>query len=213
MRSALANQLLPAFGSKPLGRIAPAQVRRWFDTYSRTAPGGAKHTLDLLRQIMNFAVACGHIDTNPARGVQRNRRPALTRFLSREEIGRLHRVLDMQTRKNNRHQADIIRLLIMTGCRKNEIVRLRWSEVDGSMLALEDSKTGPRKVPLNTPARCILDRQPRGASPFVFPSPYDPTDRAVATSRSGIGCGGKPASRMFAFTTCAIPMRATRSRQ
>ena len=43
------------------------------------------------------------------------------------------------------------------------------------MLALEDSKTGARKVPLNTPARCILDRQPRGASPFVFPSPYDPT--------------------------------------
>ena len=71
----LKRQLLPAFGSKPLDRIAPAHVRRWFDRYSRTAPGGANRALDILRQIMNFAVACGHIETDPTRGVRRNRRP------------------------------------------------------------------------------------------------------------------------------------------
>ncbi len=173
VRSILARQLLPAFGSKPLDRISPTQVGRWFDTYSRTAPGGANRALDLLRQIMNVSVACGHIDTNPARGVKRNRRPALTRFLSREEIGRLHRVLDRQTRKSGRQQADIIRLLLLTGCRKGEIVRLRWSAVQDDMLVLADSKTGPRTVPLNTQARRILERQPRGASSFVFPSPRD----------------------------------------
>ncbi len=173
VRSILARQLLPAFGSKPLDRISPAQVRRWFDTYSRTAPGGANRALDLLRQIMNFAVACSHIDTNPARGVKRNRRPALTRFLSRDEIGRLHRVLDRQTRKSSRQQADIIRLLLLTGCRKGEIVRLRWSAVQDDILVLADSKTGPRTLPLNTQARRILERQPRGASSFVFPSPRD----------------------------------------
>ena len=52
VRSILTGQLLPAFGSKPLDRITPTQVRRWFDTYSRTAPGGANHALDLLRQII-----------------------------------------------------------------------------------------------------------------------------------------------------------------
>ncbi len=169
------RRLLPAFGSKPLDRISPAQVRRWFDAYSRTAPGGANRALDLLRQIMNVAVACSHIDTNPARGVKRNRRPALTRFLSREEIGRLHRVLDRQTRKSSRQQADIIRLLLLTGCRKGEIVRLHWSEVDGDRLVLSDGKTGPRTLPLNTQARRILERQPRDGSSFVFPSPRDPS--------------------------------------
>ncbi len=156
------------------GPHIPTRVRRWFDIYSRTAPGGANRALDLLRQIMNVAVACGHVDSNPARGVKRNRRPALTRFLSREEIGRLHRVLDRQTRKSSRQQADIIRLLLLTGCRKGEIVRLRWSAVQDDILVLADSKTGPRKVPLNTQARRILERQPRGASSFVFPSPRDP---------------------------------------
>ncbi len=174
VRSVLAARILPAFGARPVDRITPAQVGRWFDAYSRTAPGNANHALALFRQIMNVAIARGLIETNPARGLKRNRRPALTRFLSREEIGRLHRVLDRQTRKSGRQQADIIRLLLLTGCRKGEIVRLRWSAVQDDMLVLADSKTGPRTVPLNTQARRILEGQSRGASQFVFPSPFDP---------------------------------------
>ena len=79
-----------------------------------------------------------------------------------------------ERRESDRQQADIIRLLLLTGCRRGEIVNLRWSEVQDDMLALEDSKTGPRKVPLNSQARCILERQPRSGSLFVFPSPSDP---------------------------------------
>ncbi len=175
-RSLLTGQLLPKFGSKPLDRIAPGHVRRWFDAFSRTAPGNANKALGILGQILNFAVACGHIDTNPTRGIRQNRRPALTRFLSREEIARLHEVLDKEAGRGNRfrHQADIVRLLLLTGCRKSEIVRLRWSEVQNDRLVLADSKTGPRTVPLGSRARAVLDRQTRGRSPFVFPSPLDP---------------------------------------
>ena len=161
-------------GSKPLDRIAQAQVGRWFDRFSRTAPGNANHALDLLTQIINFTFARGHLGTNPARAVERNPRRVLTHFLSREEISRLHNVLDRQTRHSRREQADIIRLLLLTGCRRSEILRLRWSEVDRDRLVLADGKTGPRIVPLNTPARRILERRLRGGSPFVFPSPRDP---------------------------------------
>ena len=86
--------MLPAFGSLPLDRVTPARVTRWFDEYSRTAPGGANCALKRLRRILNHAVECGYLQTNPAGSVKRNPRPRLTRFLSREEIGRLHRVLD-----------------------------------------------------------------------------------------------------------------------
>ena len=211
VRSLLARRILPAFGSKRLDRITPAGIRRWFDGFSRAAPGNANHGLALLRQIMNFAVACGDIEKNPTRGIRPNRRPRLTRFLSREEIGRLHRVLDAQTGENHRPQADIIRLLLLTGCRKGEIVRLRWSEVQDDRLVLADSKTGPRKVPLNTQARRIVARQPQGESPFVFPSPIGPN-----RPRSG-GLGLWYRVRREAgiedvrLTTCAIPMPATRS--
>ncbi len=168
-------RLLPAFGRKRLDRITSAEVRRWFDEFSRTAPGNANTALRLLRAILNFAVARGRIATNPARGIAPNRRPRMTRFLSSEEIVRLHRVLDRHSDGRGAAQVEIIRLLLLTGCRRNEIVRLRWAEVQDDTLVLADSKVGPRKVPLNARARAILDRRPRGESPVVFPSPRDPS--------------------------------------
>lgn len=180
MRSALRSRLLPAFGAVRLDRICRVTVGRWFDAYSRTAPGGANRALDVLRRILDHAVACGHIATNPARTIRRNRRAKPTRFLSREEIRRLHRVLDGHTERSAsaRQQVDIIRLLLLTGCRKGEIVRLRWQEVDGDRLNLRKAKTGPRRVFLNAQARAILERRREQAgephSPWVFPSVRDP---------------------------------------
>ena len=176
VRHQLAAQLLPVFGAKPLDRIREAGIRRWFDRYSRTAPRNANLALERLRQILNFAIACGYIENNPAAGIAFNRRPPRTRFLSLEELGRLHAALDRHAgRKRNRQQADIIRLLLFTGCRKSEITGLGWSEVQDDGLVLSDSKTGPRKIPLGSQACAILDRQPRTGSPFVFPSLLDPS--------------------------------------
>ena len=181
----LRAKVLPAFGSLTLERIDRNTVLRWFDAYSATAPGAANHALALLCQILNHAIKCGHLTTNPTRGVQRNRPTALTRFLSKEEIRRLHQVLDGYATgaAAHRQQADIIRLLLLTGCRKGEILNLRWQEVDGSLLHLSDSKTGPRTVYLNDQARDIIECQPRGQSALVFPSPRDPS-RPVAPSLS-----------------------------
>ncbi len=176
-RSVLNRQLLPAFGALRLDRISRLMVVRWFDAYSRTAPAGANRVLDDLRQILNHAIACGHIDTNPACAIPRNRAPARTRFLSREEVRRLHQALDRHAQRSEsaRQQADIIRLLLLTGCRKNEIVRLRWQEVDGDHLNLKDSKTGPRRVLLNVRARAIIERRnDQSASDWVFPSVRNP---------------------------------------
>ena len=131
-----------------MDRITRAAVTRWFDDYSRTAPDGANRALNLLRQILNRAIVCGHLDTNPARGIKLNPRPKLTRFLSREEVLRIHRVLDRNSaaKASRARQADIIRLLLLTGCRKSEIVTMRWRDLDGNTFNLGDAKTGPRKV-------------------------------------------------------------------
>ena len=172
----LENQLLPAFGTYRLDRIRRLDVERWFDAYSKTAPGGANHVLKLLRQILNAAVDAGLIAANPTAGIRRNPRPKLTRFLSTDEIDRLHHAIDrlVEERPSRRQQADIVRLLLLTGCRKGEIQMLRWSEVDGDVLRLAETKTGPRTVWLSEAARAILDRQPRMRSLYVFPAPQDP---------------------------------------
>ena len=181
---ALNNQLLPVFGVMPLDGIDRTSIIRWFERYSATAPGGANSALLVLRQIMNHAISRGHIETNPTRDVKRNPRPKLTRFLSREEIGGLHEVLDgyKPRRPSCKAQVDIIRLLLLTGCRTGEILKLRWREVDGDTLELEDSKTGPRQVLLSPEARAIIERQPRSGSPWVFPSPVNPVRARVDLS-------------------------------
>ncbi len=176
--SLLKRHLLPAFGARRLDRIARVDVLRWFEAYSRTAPGNANKALDLLGQILNHAIACGHIATNPVRGIARNPGRKMTRFLSREEIARLHLVLDRYADGNRSQQADIIRLLLLTGCRRNEIARLRREEVKGDRLELTDSKTGPRTVLLNEPARQIVARRMRmGNGPWLFPSSRNPSGR------------------------------------
>ena len=138
------RQLLPAFGALRLDRIERPQVERWFDAMSRKTPGAANTALAVLRQIMGTAKAAGHVGTDPVAGVRRNPGRKMTRFLSAEEIVRLHRTLDrlVEERPSRRPQADVIRLLLLTGCRKSEIVTLKRSEVDGDMLRLERGQDG-----------------------------------------------------------------------
>ena len=49
-------------------------------------------------------------------------------------------------------------------------MNLKWSEIDGNILRLRDSKSGPRTVLLNSNAKNILARQPRTGSAWVFPA-------------------------------------------
>ena len=172
----LERRLLPAFGARRVDRIGRRSVIRWFEARSRTAPGAANAALNLLGHILNHARSLGHVGTNPTRGIRRNPGRKMTRFLSREEIARLHLVLDRHAggSASGAQQADTIRLLLLTGCRKGEIMRLRRDEVRGDRLELEDSKTGPRTVLLNGPAREIVERRmAEGTGPWLFPSVRD----------------------------------------
>ena len=121
-------------------------------------------------------------DTNPCAGIKRYRRQRRTRFLSTAEIRRLGEVL-------TRHEADhpqavaIIRLLLLTGCRKGEIVSLKRSLYREGKLFLPDSKSGPRTVWLSSDARAMLDSVPLGSA-WIFPSPQTGSHLNGETARS-----------------------------
>ena len=133
---------------------------------------------------MGFAVSQVHIIENPARGIIKNPKRTMTRFLEHDEVRLLLDVLDkMQAEcdrarpvpgKEARSGIDIIRLLLLTGCRHREICHLEWSFLQGDALALPDTKTGPRNVYLSEEALAIINRQKRTASPWIFPSPARP---------------------------------------
>ena len=69
------------------------------------------------------------------------------------------------------HAIAAIRLLMLTGCRRNEVMTLRWEDVDlgAGELRLRDAKTGPRVVSLSPAAAEVLAAVPRLAdNPWVI---------------------------------------------
>ena len=113
-------------------------------------------------------------DSNPCTAVLRYKRPARDRFLTDAEFTRLGRVLcEMEEGGEiSSHAVAAIRLLMLTGCRRNEIVALRWDEVNLKRreLRLRQTKTGPRTVPLSPAAIRILSQRPRvPGNPWVIP--------------------------------------------
>jgi site-specific recombinase XerC len=127
----------------------------------------------LVGSIYGFAIGRGLASDNPARGVKKAPVRKVERFLSEAEIARLAEALDAETeRSGNPYPSAAIKLLLLTGCRRGEIISLRWQHVDFTRdcLRLPDSKTGAKVVYLNPPARLLLEELPRIAdNPLVIP--------------------------------------------
>ena len=87
------------------------------------------------------------------------------RFLSEEEFRRLGRVLSELEGEGKVKASGIaaLRLLMLTGCRRNEILTLRWEDVDldAGEIRFRDAKTGARSVALSPAARKVLATLPR----------------------------------------------------
>ena len=172
----LAKHIVPA-----LGKLKVAEVERKhilaFHYELREKPTVANRALEMLVKMFNLAEAWNlrPPGKNPCRFVRRYKvQPQHERFLTPEELGRLGRALDAAPaeRLASRHGAAAIRLLVLTGCRRNEILGLRWEDVgfEAGELRLRDTKTGARMVPLTPAAAEVLEDLPRVAgNPWVFP--------------------------------------------
>ena len=167
-RSYLRSKILPWFSGRTIADVTRQDVQRWFASLHET-PVAADRSAPILSVIFKQAEAYGYRaeGTNPCTGIKRYRRQGRERFLEADEIRRLSEVLD---RSDNLLLSSIVRLLLLTGARKSEILTMKWKEYREGNLHLSDSKTGPRTVWLSSAARGILDDLPRSGS-WVFPSP------------------------------------------
>lgn len=139
----------------------------------RGGTGTATRTIGLLGGILTYAIEAGIIDANPAHGIRKPKDNVRDRRLSEAEYRALGEILrKVDAGEQYAVAAEIIRLLALTGCRRGEMVSLRWSEVDdgASCLRLADSKEGKSIRPVGLPV--IEHLQVRSASAYgtyVFP--------------------------------------------
>ena len=174
-RVAVEKYILPRFGKQPAIAIDHAQVTELHHAL-RAKPVMANKVVETLSRMYNAAEDKGLIPegSNPCVLVVKNREHKRERFMTPDEFRRLGRALAEATtrRRVSPYAVAAIRLLILTGCRKREILHLRWKQVDleAAELVLADSKTGPRNVSLSPRAMRVLksiERVP--GNPWVIP--------------------------------------------
>ncbi len=135
-------------------------------------PYQANRTLGVLSKVFNLAEVWGirPDGSNPTRHIEKYKENKRERYLTGEELIRLGQTLAEAEQSGTESIAAIsaFRLLLLTGCRLGEIQTLKWEYLQGSALALPDSKTGAKRVALGHAALSVLLAIPRTAgNPYV----------------------------------------------
>ena len=172
----LRKHIVPALGEFLVAEVERKHIMA-FQYGLRDMPTVANRGVDILVKMFGLADAWGWRPSgkNPCLFVRRYKvEQHHERFLTPEELYRLGQALDSAPveRLASAHAAAAIRLLLLTGCRRNEILGLRWEDLDfeAGEMRLIDSKTGARVVPLPSAAAKVLETLSRvPGNPWVFP--------------------------------------------
>ena len=171
----VSKYLIPRLGKVPAAAVDHAMVTELLHSLG-DRPVMANKVVETLSRIYNAAEDKGLIAeaSNPCRQVVKFRERKRERFLTPDEFKRLGRALDEATtvRSLSVYTVAALRLLLLTGCRKREILDLRWEyvDLDARELHLPETKTGVRTVALSPSAVQVLREIPRlPGSPWVIP--------------------------------------------
>ena len=165
--------IYPTFGNREIRNIRAIEVERWLDRLTnKLAPSSCNRVLAVFKTICSLAVRQGIVpaSASPCSGVfSLKLQTPRERYLSPDEAVRLMTILE----QSERQEAQALRLLLLTGARKSEILKARWENVhlDLHMISVPISKSGKtRYIFLSDAARDILaGLKSRGKSPWLFP--------------------------------------------
>ena len=143
----------------------------------RGGAGAARKVIRDFSAVLSFAMRRRIVNANVVTTASvRKTDDRRERYLSVEEVQRLGNALDdLELAGINPKAANIARLWVLSGCRRNEIAGLKWHEVDldEGLLRFDDSKTGRGCRPLSGPAVALLKglrEQSDEADEYVFPA-------------------------------------------
>ena len=171
-RSMWQQLILPRLGSMKVDAVRHADIDALHAEVSIARPVRANRAVEVIRKAFNLAIRWGWRAHNPASGVHRNHEERRARYLSPAEILRLSEALTSHPEKNS---ASAIRLLMLTGARRGEMLGARWEmfDLDAGVWIKPSAHTKQRtehRVPLSAPAVELLKELQQGAvSPYVFP--------------------------------------------
>ncbi|MCU9840570.1 site-specific integrase [Ruegeria sp. WL0004] len=165
--------ILPDLQYVQVRELASRHVDRLHAHVSEAGQTRANRVLEVFRKALNLAIRWGWIEKNPADGFRRNSEHSRERYLTSAEY---ERVFDALNRMQNQKAANAIRLLILTGARRGEVLSLEWSDLDLERgiwnRPPHKSKDRKRKrIPLSNEALVLLRAMEENATDsYLFPT-------------------------------------------
>src|ERR1700722_6130432 len=174
-RQQITAEIIPMLGRLKVANVTFADVDGLHRKISQRAPYRANRTLALLSRMFTMAIKWQMRADNPCKGVERNQEVKRKRYLSGVELARLVAALD---KLRDRQSADIIRLLLLTGARRGEVLQARWRDFDLEVgiwrkPGATTKQKSEHQVPLGDAARqLLLDIRQRTAeaTDWAFPA-------------------------------------------
>lgn len=111
-----------------------------------------------LSKFFGWAIQEGLLDSNPVIGTNQQMERSRDRVLSNDELKQIWNALEGSTA-----YSAIVRILMLTGARANEIGALRWSEIVGDKIVLPGARTKNGRehvIPITAAVQAILDECP-----------------------------------------------------
>jgi integrase len=171
----IAADILPALGEAKVAAVSHGDVDQWHHRLSKRGPTHANRTLAVLSKMFSLAVRWQMRPDNPCRGIERNQEHKRQRYLTAEEMTRLATAL---TELSDQNAANAVRLLLLTGARRGELLAARWADFD--LKAGSWTKPGAstkqkveHRVPLSAPACQLLHEmrvQAGDKAVYLFPA-------------------------------------------
>lgn len=168
--------VIPKWGRLHINELDQTEILEWLN--AKVAGGYAQATVNrwqvILGHMMRMAKRWGlpGSEVNPLEGVkQKDPDNRIERFLTPAETQRLKDAVEQSPNFMLRY---IVALLLLTGCRKRELLDARWDEISfqRKQWRIPRGKTGMRHVPLSDDALAVLRSIPRlDDCPFIVPNP------------------------------------------
>jgi integrase len=171
-------QICAEHGGKPFGQARPSDLRRLRDRMVET-PEAANAWLKTLRHVYAWALSVGHVESNPAALVPylRSNNPDGHHTWSRAEVETFEARWPAGTR-----QRLALALLLYTGVRRSDVVKLGRQMVRDGWLEWTETKGAARKpkhrsLPILPVLQAVIDATPSGHMTYIVAPgghPYTP---------------------------------------
>ncbi len=156
-------------GSSVVAEIKRRDILDVLDDVFKTSGVQANRVQSLISAVFGWALSEDMVEANPATGiVKRAKEIARDRVLSDAELRRWWHALDTNATPR---VATVLRILLLTGLRLNEVCGMRWDELNGDVWEIPGSRTKsklPHSCPLTPTVKALIDKVAIEGSPFVF---------------------------------------------